>query len=74
MVTTMDSNLKKLKIFNLGLPVNTLTQEGLAILGEYLSGNITLHRLKKIAYRVIIVDMMCNGADFIECFNLLRND
>jgi len=74
MVTTTNSNRQKLKIFNLGLPVNTLTQEGLAILVEYLSGNITLHRLKKIAFRVIIVDMMCSGADFIECFNLLRND
>lgn len=71
MVTTQNSSMQKLKVFNLGLPVNTLTQEGLAILSEYLSGNITLQRLKKIAFRVIITDMMCNGADFIECFNFL---
>ena len=74
MVTTMNSNIQKLNIFNLGLPVNTMTQEGLAILSEYLSGNISMKRLKKLAYRVIIVDMMCNGADFIECFNFLVND
>lgn len=74
MVTTTNSNRQKLKVFNAGLPVNTLTQEGLAILAEYLSGNITLRRLKKLALRVIVVDMMCNGADFIECFNTLRND
>ncbi|MBI9058264.1 MAG: flavohemoglobin expression-modulating QEGLA motif protein [Labilibaculum sp.] len=74
MVTTMNSSMQKLKIFNLGLPVNTQTQEGLAILAEYLSGNITLKRLKKIALRVIIVDMMCSGADFIECFNTLVNE
>lgn len=72
MVTTMNSNLQPLKIFNLGLPVNTRTQEGLAILAEYLSGNITLPRLKQLALRVIAVDAMCNGADFVECFNLLR--
>lgn len=74
MVTTQNSSTEKLKIFNLGLPVNTLTQEGMAILAEYLSGNITLKRLKKIALRVVITDMMCNGADFIECFNYLRNE
>jgi uncharacterized protein (TIGR02421 family) len=74
MVTTMNSNIQKLNLFNLGLPVNTMTQEGLAILSEYLSGNISMKRLKKLAYRVIIVDMMCNGADFIECFNFLVND
>ncbi len=72
--TTMNSNSQQLKLFNLGLPVNTLTQEGLAILAEYLSGNLTLRRLKKIALRTIIVDMMCSGADFIECFTVLRNE
>jgi uncharacterized protein (TIGR02421 family) len=74
MVTTMNSSKQQLKIFNVGLPVNTMTQEGLAILAEYLSGNITLQRLKKFALRAIIVDQMCSGASFIECFNLLRND
>lgn len=74
MVTTLNSANQKLKIFNLGLPVNTQTQEGLALLAEYLSGNITLNRLKRIALRVIIVDMMCSGADFIECFNELVNE
>lgn len=74
MVTTQNSNNQKLKIFNLGLPRNTKTQEGLAILSEYLSGSITLKRLKKLAMRVIITDMMCNGADFIECFNYLKQD
>ncbi len=74
MVTTYNSANQALKIFNLGHPVNTRTQEGLAILSEVLSGNITLSRLKKIAFRVIITDMMCSGANFIECFNYLVND
>lgn len=74
MVTTINSNAQKLKIFNLGMPVNTQTQEGLAILAEYLSGNLTLSRLKKFALRVILVDMMCSGADFIECYSTLVND
>jgi len=74
MVTTANSNLQKLKVFNVGLPVNTRTQEGLALLAEYLSGSLTLQRLKRIALRVIIVDMMCSGADFIECFQVLTNE
>ena len=74
MVTTVNSNTQKLHLFNLGLPVNTMTQEGLAILAEYLSGNISMKRLKKLAFRVIVVDMMCHGADFIECYNFLVND
>lgn len=71
MVTTQNSSDQKLKVFNLGLPINTLTQEGLAILSEYLSGNITLKRLKKLALRVVTADMMCSGADFVESFNYL---
>jgi uncharacterized protein (TIGR02421 family) len=58
----------------MGLPVNTMTQEGLAVLSEYLSGNISIKRLKKLAHRVIIVDMMCNGANFKECFEFLHNN
>jgi len=74
MLTTINSSNQQLKIFNIGMPVNTVTQEGLAILSEYLSGNITLPRLKKFALRAIMVDQMCSGATFIECFNMLRND
>jgi len=74
MLTTINSGKQQLKIFNIGLPVNTVTQEGLAILSEYLSGNITLSRLKKFALRAVMVDHMCSGATFIECFNMLRND
>jgi uncharacterized protein (TIGR02421 family) len=74
MLTTINSGRQQLKIFNIGLPVNTVTQEGLAILSEYLSGNITLSRLRKFALRAIMVDHMCSGATFIECFNMLRND
>lgn len=74
MVTTMNAQLHQLRIFSLGLPVNTMTQEGLAILAEYLSGNISMKRLKVLAYRVIVVDMMCSGSDFIQCYNFLVND
>ncbi len=74
MVTTMNSIAQPLKIFNLGLPINTRTQEGLAVLAEYLSGNITLKRLRTLALRVIAVDMMVGGAEFKETFYYLSKE
>lgn len=74
MVTTMNAASQDLRLFKMGLPVNTMTQEGLAVLSEYLSGNMSIKRLKKLAHRVIIVDMMCNGANFKECFQFLHNN
>ena len=71
MTTTMNSNAHQLKVFNLGTPLNTKTQEGLAILAEYLSGNITLDRLRRLAHRVVVTDMMCNGDSFKKCFEYL---
>jgi uncharacterized protein (TIGR02421 family) len=74
MLTTMNAALNKLKIFSVGLPVNTMTGEGLAVLSEYLSGNFSMKRLRTLALRVIAVDIMCNGADFKTCFATLVNE
>ncbi len=74
MVTTMNSNIQPLKIFNLGLPVNTKTQEGLAVLAEFLSGNIMMSRLRELGLRVLASDMMINGADFKKTFRFLVNE
>ncbi len=74
MVTTMNSNLQPLKIFNIGMPVNTYTQEGLAVLSEYLSGNLTLKRLRILALRVIAIDMMVKKQDFKTIFNFITSE
>ena len=74
MVTTMNGNMQPLKVFNLGLPVNTMTQEGLAVLSEYLSGNITLKRLKELGQRVIATNMLVRGADFKTTYWCMVND
>ncbi len=73
MLTTMNALHNKLKIFSVGLPVNTRTGEGMAVLSEYLSGNFSMKRLRKLALRVIAVDIMCNGADFKTCFATIVN-
>ncbi|WP_083917353.1 flavohemoglobin expression-modulating QEGLA motif protein [Thiomicrorhabdus arctica] len=74
MVTTVNADLQPLKIFKLGLPGNTYTQEGLAILSEYMTGNMNLPRLKTLALRVIAVKMMINQYDFSHTFKTLMND
>ncbi len=73
-VTTMNSEQQQLKVFKLGLPGNTYTQEGLAILAEYMTGNLNLSRLKTLALRVIAVKKMVDNFDFSHTFKTLVND
>lgn len=49
-------------------------QEGLAVLAEYLGGGLTLNRLQLLAGRVLAVDSIIAGADFIETFRLLQQE
>ena len=74
LITTVNADLQPLKILKLGLPGNTHTQEGLAILSEYLSGNLPMHRLKTLALRVVAVNMLVKGETFNETFNTLKYD
>ena len=73
MVTTMNGLLHPLKIFSHGFPNNVETQEGLAVFSEYMSGNLTIKRLKELAYRVIAVDSLAKGYSFSKTFRLLHN-
>ncbi|GAB2188656.1 flavohemoglobin expression-modulating QEGLA motif protein [Sessilibacter sp. MAH2] len=72
LVTTLNAAEQPLKIMSLGCPVNTKTQEGIAILCEYLAGFLTIPRLKVLALRVIAVDSMINEKDFKQTFLLLK--
>src|SRR5690606_10773587 len=58
MVTTFNGLNQPLKIFSNGFPKNVETQEGLAVFSEYMSGALTLGRLKTLAYRVIAADSL----------------
>lgn len=73
MVTTMNGLLHPLKIFSHGFPNNEETQEGLAVFAEYMSNNLTVTRLKELAYRVIAVDSLAKGYSFSRTFRLLHN-
>lgn len=74
LATTINAQAQSLKILALGLADHTRTQEGLAILSEFLSGNMTIDRLKTLALRVIAVDEMISHNDFRRTFRLLKDD
>lgn len=72
LVTTLNARSQPLKILSMGCPVNTMTQEGLAILSEYLAGCMTLPRLKVLALRVLAVESMVEENDFKKTFMFLK--
>ncbi|MDJ0645787.1 MAG: DUF1704 domain-containing protein [Flavobacteriaceae bacterium] len=74
MVTTMNGLLHPLKIFSHGFPNNVETQEGLSVFSEYMSGSLTVRRLKELAYRVLAVDSLAKGYSFSKTFRLLHNN
>lgn len=73
MVTTINSDYQPLKVFKLGLPGNTHTQEGLAIISEYLTDCLPLRRLKVLALRVIAVEMLVKRYSFFQIFEALMD-
>ena len=73
MVTSFNALNQPLSIFSNGIPNNVETQEGLAVYAEYMSGCLTLTRLKELSYRVIAADSLAKGYDFSATFDLLFN-
>ena len=73
LVTTFNGLLQPLKIFSNGCPKNVETQEGLSVFSEYMSGALTLTRLKELAYRVLASDSLSKGYTFSDTFDLIHN-
>lgn len=72
LVTTYNGLQQPLSIFSNGLPKNVETQEGLAVLSEYMGGALTLKRLKELAYRVMAADSLIKGYSFPDTFDLIH--
>ena len=72
LATSLNSSMQPLRILSLGCPLSTMTQEGMAILSEYLSGNLTLQRLKTLALRVIAVKSLIEDKNFRTTFLILK--
>lgn len=55
-------------ILAIGHPGTTRTQEGLAVYSEYVSGTLGLDRLRRFADRILAVQLVIDGADFIDLY------
>ena len=53
-------------------PGNAQTQEGLAVFAEFISGSIDPRRFRRLANRVIAINMAAEGADFIDIYKFFR--
>ena len=73
-VTFQNGARQPLTLLKVGLPGYDETQEGLALLAEYLVGGLDPRRLRVIAARVVAVDRMLAGAGFLEIFESLRSE
>lgn len=74
LLTCVNGDAQGLKIFRTGLAGYEGVQEGLGVFAECAAGGLTPARLRLLAARVITVDAMIEGASFIECFRVLRED
>ncbi|RMG27534.1 MAG: DUF1704 domain-containing protein [Gammaproteobacteria bacterium] len=63
-----------LRLMREGLAGYESLQEGLAVLAEYLTGQLDAGRLRQLAARVLAVHALCAGADFVELFRLLHRE
>jgi uncharacterized protein (TIGR02421 family) len=74
MVTTMNADAQPIKLFSMGMPVNTKTQEGLAIMSEYYSNTLTVKRLKELSLRVVGIESMIKDNDFNVTANMFMDE
>jgi uncharacterized protein (TIGR02421 family) len=51
-----------------GHPGTTRTQEGLAVFAEFITGSMDPERLRRLADRVLAIQMAIDGADFLEVY------
>lgn len=70
-LTFINGSQQGLGIFGAGLAGYEGLQEGLGVFAEFLVGGLTVARLRLLAARVLVVQAMLGGADFIACHRLL---
>ncbi|HLU67149.1 MAG TPA: flavohemoglobin expression-modulating QEGLA motif protein, partial [Kofleriaceae bacterium] len=58
----------QLRVLASGHPGTTRTQEGLAVFAEFISGSMDPDRLRRLADRVLAIQMAIDGADFLEVY------
>jgi uncharacterized protein (TIGR02421 family) len=74
LLTWFNGAAQGLTVFRTGLSGYEGVQEGLGVFAEWAVGGLTASRLRLLAGRVVAVDMMLGGADFIEVYRRLNGD
>lgn len=72
-LTYRNGEAQPLGLLAVGLPLYEETQEGLAVLAEYVVGGLDPRRMRVLAARVEAASMMLAHADFIEIFKHLTD-
>jgi uncharacterized protein (TIGR02421 family) len=70
-VTEINGRAQPLQVLRVGLPGYEETQEGMAVLAEFVVGGLTRSRLATLAARVLAVARLVEGADFVDTFHEL---
>jgi uncharacterized protein (TIGR02421 family) len=74
LLTFLNGAAQGLSIFRSGLAKYEGVQEGLGVFAEWAVGGLTTTRMRLLAARVLAVDAMQHGADFMEGYRQLRHD
>lgn len=74
LVTQVNGSHQPLQVFGTGLAGYDETQEGLAVLAEIASGELTVSRVRQLAGRVVTVHRMLGGSSFRDCWAALVDD
>ncbi len=74
LLTHVNGAAQGLSIFRSGLAKYEGIQEGLGVFAEWAVGGLSHTRLRLLAARVVAVDAMQRGSDFMETYRLLRRD
>jgi uncharacterized protein (TIGR02421 family) len=74
LLTYLNGCHQGLSIFRTGLAKYEGIQEGLGVFAEWTVGGLSTTRMRLLAARVLAVDAMQHGADFMETYRLLRRE
>ena len=73
-LTYFNGATQGLTIFRTGLAGYEGIQEGLGVFAEWASGGLTRSRLRRLAARVVAVEAMLKGANFIDVYRDLNRN
>lgn len=74
LLTYFNGATQGLTIFRTGLAHYEGIQEGLGVFAEWAVGGLTANRLRLLAGRVVAVDAMLDGADFVQVYRRLTDE